>query len=119
MHAHSDCRCPCPTHPCAGLDQPAVPQPRAPAAAGAAAAAGAPQQQAPAAAPADQPFDMFGAGGGGGGGGQAAGGPLAALRNNPQFQAMRAMVQQRPELLQPLLQVRRAVRGAGRPQACW
>lgn len=87
----------------AGLDQPAVP--RAP-------AGGAPAQQqqqqagagggaAPAAA-ADQPFDMFGAGPGAGAA-QEDEGPLGALRRSPQFQAMRAVVQQRPELLQPML----------------
>lgn len=36
---------------------------------------------------------------------EAAGGALAALRHSPQFQALRAMVQQRPELLQPMLAV--------------
>lgn len=93
----------------AGMDQPAVPRAAAAGAAPAAAAGGAQQQQAPgAAAPAhaDQPFDMFGnapAGGGGGGGGEEDAGPLGALRRSPQFQALRAVVQQRPELLQPML----------------
>jgi UV excision repair protein RAD23 len=78
----------------------------APAAAGGAAAAPA---AAAAAAPAatGQPFNMFapGAGGGGGGGGGAgAAGELAFLRDNPQFQVLRGMVQSNPGLLQPMLQ---------------
>ena len=93
--------------------------PQAGAAAPAAAAAGGAQQQQPAAAaaaaPVDQPFDMFGNAPAGGAAAQAAaGGPLAALRNNPQFQALRAVVQQRPELLQPMLAVSVAPR-AGQP----
>ena len=89
----------------AGMDQPAVPRPAAPAAAPPAAGAPAPQQQ-PAPAVAEEPFDMFGnAPGGGGGGGEQAVGPLAALRASPQFQGLRAVVQQRPELLQPMLAV--------------
>lgn len=96
---------PAPPPRAAGLDQPAVPRPAAP---GAAPAAGAQQQQAaaaPPAAPAGQPFDMFG--GGAAAAEPADAGPLAALRHNPQFMALRAMVQQRPELLQPMLAVRR------------
>jgi UV excision repair protein RAD23 len=95
-----------------------IPEGMEPPAAGAAAAAGAgvgaeqqpaPQQQAE--APTDQPFNMFapapaggrpGAGGGAGGGG-AGEGPLAALRTNPQFRALRGLVQQNPALLQPML----------------
>lgn len=62
------------------------------------------------AAPPGEPFNMFAPGGGsqggtavarGGGGG---GGALEALRSNPQFRALRAMVQANPELLQPMLQ---------------
>lgn len=84
----------------AGLEPPA-------AAAGAAApAGGAPAAPQAAEAPA-QPFNMFGpaptagaaAGGGGGGGGS-----LDALRQNPQFQMLRSLVQQNPALLQPMLQ---------------
>lgn len=70
-----------------------------------AAAAGA-GQQAPA-APTNQPFNMFAPGAPGGGEEEqqaGAGGPLAALRSNPQFQALRALVQQNPTLLQPMLQ---------------
>jgi len=58
------------------------------------------------AADTDQPFNMFGGGGGGGGGGTAntgAGGALASLRSNPQFQTLRALVQQNPQLLHPML----------------
>ncbi len=69
---------------------------------------------APAAGPTAQPFNMFGGGGGGAGGGgaaAAAGGddanPLAYLRNNPQFAMLRAAVQANPQMLVPLLQVRR------------
>lgn len=43
-----------------------------------------------------------GQGGQGGGGG----GPLDFLRNNPQFQALRQVVQTNPGILQPMLQVR-------------
>jgi UV excision repair protein RAD23 len=93
--------------------------PQAGGAAPAAAAGGAQQQQPAASAPAapvDQPFDMFGNAPAGGAAAQAAaGGPLAALRNNPQFQALRAVVQQRPELLQPMLAVSVA-RGSGPEQ---
>ncbi len=39
--------------------------------------------------------------GGGGGGG---GGPLDYLRNDPQFNMLRQLVQARPEMLQPLLE---------------
>eukprot|EP00951_Prasinocladus_malaysianus_P030330 scaffold284990_cov30-Prasinocladus_malaysianus.AAC.1 len=41
-------------------------------------------------------------GGGGGGGGGA--GSLDFLRSNPQFQALRQMVQANPQILQPMLQ---------------
>ncbi|PSC73075.1 ubiquitin receptor RAD23b-like [Micractinium conductrix] len=87
----------------AGVEAPRAPA--AGAAVGAPAAAGAQQQQQQPAAVPDQPFDMFGnvPAGGGAGGGAEQGGPLAVLRNSPQFQALRAMVQQRPELLQPML----------------
>ena len=50
----------------------------------------------------DQPFNMFASSGRGQQ--QQSSGPLAALRNNPQFQTLRALVQQSPELLQPMLQ---------------
>lgn len=90
-----------------------MPVPAAAGGAPAAPAAGAgavAQQQQPAAVPADQPFDMFGNAAGGGGGGQPdADNPLAGLRNQPQFQALRAMVQQRPEMLQPMLAVSAAM----------
>ncbi len=42
--------------------------------------------------------------GAGGGGGQAAG-PLDFLRNEPRFQTLRSLVQQNPQILQPMLQV--------------
>ncbi len=91
-----------------GLDQPA-PRPHAPAAAPAAGAQQQ-QQQAAAAPPAGgQPFDMFGGAPPAAAQQAAEGGPLSELRRSPQFQALRAMVQQRPELLQPML----AVSGAG------
>jgi hypothetical protein len=97
----------------ADLEPAAVPVPAAAGGAPAAPAAGAgavAQQQQPAAVPADQPFDMFGNAAGGGGGGQPdADNPLAGLRNQPQFQALRAMVQQRPEMLQPMLAVSAAM----------
>ena len=59
--------------------------------------------QAPAAQTAtDQPFNMFAPaqGGAGAGGNPSA---LASLRSNPQFQTLRALVQQNPQLLQPML----------------
>jgi UV excision repair protein RAD23 len=52
----------------------------------------------------EQPFNMFAPAPAGGAPAAAAGGPLAHLRSNPQFQALRALVQQQPELLQPMLQ---------------
>jgi len=60
-------------------------------------------------APTAQPFNMFAPGGGGGGGAavapqQGTGGSLSSLRSHPQFQALRAIVQQSPNLLQPMLQ---------------
>jgi UV excision repair protein RAD23 len=79
----------------------------APAAVGGAAAAPAPAPAAAAAPGATgQPFNMFapGAGGAGGGGGAGAAGELAFLRDNPQFQVLRGMVQSNPGLLQPMLQ---------------
>ena len=42
---------------------------------------------------------------GGAGGEQAGAGPLDFLRNNPQFQALRQVVQTNPQILQPMLQV--------------
>jgi UV excision repair protein RAD23 len=40
---------------------------------------------------------------GGGAGGEGGGGILDFLRDNPQFQAIRAMVQGNPQILQPML----------------
>lgn len=58
------------------------------------------QQQEPA-----QPFNMFAPGSGQQQTGQQGGNnPLSVLRNNPQFSALRAMVQRNPEVLQPMLQ---------------
>mmetsp|Transcript_9460 Transcript_9460/g.28470 ORF Transcript_9460/g.28470 Transcript_9460/m.28470 type:complete len:428 (-) Transcript_9460:1867-3150(-) len=56
---------------------------------------------APSAGPNTQPLDMFQQGGSGGGGGGPA---LAFLRNNPQFQGLRQVVQGNPAILQPMLQ---------------
>lgn len=50
-----------------------------------------------------QPFNMF-APQGGDSSAPSGASPLAALRNNPQFQTLRALVQQSPQLLQPMLQ---------------
>lgn len=64
-------------------------------------------EEDPRAMPVDQPFNMFAPASQGGGvaeGVPRAEGPLAALRNNPQFRALRAIVQQTPLLLQPMLQ---------------
>ncbi|XP_078444844.1 rad23 UV excision repair protein family [Wolffia australiana] len=73
-----------------------------------AAAAVAPPQPAPAPrGPNANPLDLFPqglpnlGGGGGDGGGNST---LDFLRNSPQFQAFRAMVQANPQILQPLLQ---------------
>lgn len=87
----------------------------APAAASGAAQGQQGQQPASAAGPNTQPLDMFNpqaqAPGGGGGGAAAAegaaaagGGSLEFLRNNPQFQALRQIVQANPQILQPMLQ---------------
>lgn len=93
----------------AGLEAAAAapPAPGAPGAGAAPAAAAA----APAPAPVNEPFNMFapgGAGAGAGGGAAAAGAGggehLGGLRGNRQFQALRAMVQANPQLLQPMLQ---------------
>ena len=85
----------------------------APAAPAAAAAAAAPAAAAPAAAapagPNAQPLDLFappGAATGGAGGVRAAGagaGPLDFLRSNPQFNALRSIVQANPQVLEPML----------------
>jgi len=50
--------------------------------------------------------NLFGAGGAGAGAGAAAGGlgNLDFLRNNPQFQQLRQVVQQQPQMLEPILQ---------------
>jgi UV excision repair protein RAD23 len=60
--------------------------------------------------PNTQPLNIFpegipnvGQGGPGGGGGGGGGGVLDFLRENPQFQAIRAMVQGNPQILQPML----------------
>jgi UV excision repair protein RAD23 len=50
------------------------------------------------------PLDLFPQGMPGLGGGGAAAGALDFLRNNPQFQALRTMVQANPQILQPMLQ---------------
>ncbi|GAB4821647.1 hypothetical protein N2152v2_008693 [Parachlorella kessleri] len=100
-----------------GLDVPVVARapPQAAAAGGqqqqAAGAVAAAPQQPP--APAAQPFNMFApapAGGapqaplaGAAAAGAGGGGPLDFLRSNPQFQAIRAIVQSNPALLQPML----------------
>lgn len=51
-----------------------------------------------------QPFNMFAPQGGDNSSAVSGATPLAALRNNPQFQTLRALVQQSPQLLQPMLQ---------------
>jgi len=59
-------------------------------------------------------FAGLGAGAGAAGAGAAAGGlgNLDFLRNNPQFQQLRQVVQQQPQMLEPILQQV----GAGNPQ---
>jgi UV excision repair protein RAD23 len=77
---------------------------RSPAVAGVPAATpAAPAQAAPAGGPNAAPLDLFPQGmpGMAGGGGAGA---LDFLRNNPQFQALRTMVQANPQILQPMLQ---------------
>jgi len=69
------------------------------------------------AAPAQAGGDMFGAGlaaaaAGAGAGGAAGLGNLDFLRDNPQFQQLRQVVQQNPQMLEPILQQV----GAGNPQ---
>nr|GEX08659.1 ubiquitin receptor RAD23d-like [Tanacetum cinerariifolium]GEZ07757.1 ubiquitin receptor RAD23d-like [Tanacetum cinerariifolium] len=72
----------------------------------------APQATQPAAAPTSgpnaNPLNLFPQGlpdmGGNAPAGAGAGGNLDFLRNNPQFQAFRAMVQANPQILQPMLQ---------------
>jgi UV excision repair protein RAD23 len=58
------------------------------------------QQGAEGSGNASQPFNMFAPQQAGAQGDNS----LAALRNNPQFQTLRALVQQSPQLLQPMLQ---------------
>ncbi|KAG0556403.1 hypothetical protein KC19_11G051100 [Ceratodon purpureus] len=86
-----------------------VPAPGArppPAAAPAAAipAAAAPAAPAAPAGPNAAPLDLFPQGMPGVAGGGAGLGALDFLRNNPQFQALRTMVQANPQILQPMLQ---------------
>jgi UV excision repair protein RAD23 len=85
-----------------------APQPPAPGATGAAPGAAAPTAPAPApAAPTNEPFNMFAPAppsAGVAGAGAAPAGALGVLRQNRQFQALRAMVQANPEYLQPMLQ---------------
>jgi len=56
--------------------------------------------------------NLFGAAGAGAGGAAAGLGNLDFLRNNPQFQQLRQVVQQNPQMLEPILQQV----GAGNPQ---
>lgn len=51
----------------------------------------------------DQPFNMFAPQGGAGAAAGRPTGAMASLRSNPQFQTLRALVQQNPQLLQPML----------------
>ena len=88
---------------------PAAPAAAAPTAAPAAAAAPtAPVASSGGPGPNTQPLNLFpeggvpGGGGGGGGSGEGSG-MLDFLRENPQFQAIRAMVQGNPQILQPML----------------
>jgi len=108
-----------------------TPSPGAPPAQQAPRAAGVETAAAAAAQPTtggEEPQDLFQlaaqAGSGGRGGGAAAAGGAAAgqsdlpsgsldfLRNNPQFQQLRQLVQQQPQMLEPILQQV----GAGNPQ---
>ncbi|KAH9574898.1 hypothetical protein CY35_01G083400 [Sphagnum magellanicum] len=86
-----------------------VARPSAPAPGAAATTAPAPAMPAapaPAApgGPNAAPLDLFPQGMPGLGGGGAGAGALDFLRNNPQFQALRTMVQANPQILQPMLQ---------------
>ena len=76
----------------------------APAASAAPAAPAAPVASSGGPGPNTQPLNLFPEGGvpGGGGGGEGSG-ILDFLRENPQFQAIRAMVQGNPQILQPML----------------
>ncbi|CAK9192389.1 unnamed protein product [Sphagnum troendelagicum] len=87
----------------APVAQPPVPVPAA--AATTAPAPAVPVAPAPAApgGPNAAPLDLFPQGMPGLGGGAGAG-ALDFLRNNPQFQALRTMVQANPQILQPMLQ---------------
>jgi UV excision repair protein RAD23 len=82
----------------AGMEAPPAAAPPAAAGAGAPAAAPAP------AAPTNEPFNMFAPAPPAGAGGAAPAGALGVLRQNRQFQALRAMVQANPQFLQPMLQ---------------
>jgi len=64
----------------------------------------APAAPAAPAGPNAAPLDLFPQGMPGVGGGGAGLGALDFLRNNPQFQALRTMVQANPQILQPMLQ---------------
>jgi UV excision repair protein RAD23 len=88
------------------LMPPAAPAAAAPAAAAPAAAAAAAAAAPGGPGPNTQPLNLFpegGVPGGGGGGGGEGSGILDFLRENPQFQAIRAMVQGNPQILQPML----------------
>lgn len=86
----------------------AAPVARGPAAAGAGVAAvptaGAAAAPAASQGPNAAPLDLFPQGMPGVVGGGAGLGALDFLRNNPQFQALRTMVQANPQILQPMLQ---------------
>ena len=86
----------------AGLEPPAAAAGAAPPAAAVTAGAAAPTEAPPAAPTMNQPFNMFAPGAAPSA--AAGGGALDALRTNPRFQALRAMVQAQPQLLQPMLQ---------------
>jgi len=87
---------------------PDMPVEEAPAAAGneaaAAAAVAAAAVEGGPGGPNSQPLDMFPQGMPGMGGGEGGAGSLDFLRQNPQFQALRQMVQANPQILQPMLQ---------------
>ncbi|KAM3252450.1 ubiquitin receptor RAD23c isoform X1 [Capsicum annuum] len=67
-------------------------------------AQGAPQPAVPSSGPNANPLDLFPQVGLTNVGSNAGAGNLDFLRNSPQFQALRAMVQANPQILQPMLQ---------------